>query len=64
MDGNKGNATIKEGVEDVMSAVLESSAVGYAISRGAVGWWIYNRLLKMNEADVRHMEGKAISITW
>lgn len=64
IDGDKEGVKVREGLEDVSKGKLEKEEVGYTISRAAVGRWIYEKLLSVDEGAVRDWEGKAVSITW
>lgn len=63
MDGDCPEKTIRVGVEDVQSTKIEKKEVGYSISRGAVGRWIYENVLARADDKLAY-EGKAVSITW
>ncbi|CAI6098837.1 hypothetical protein V2G26_002042 [Clonostachys chloroleuca] len=64
IDNDKEDAKIREGLQDVGTGVVEKEEVGYVISRGAVGRWMYRNLLSVEQSAVRKWEGKAVSITW
>lgn len=52
---------IRVGVADTATGKVESEEIGYAITRQAVGKWLYDNLLMGEESKV---EGKAFSITF
>ncbi|EJD44581.1 hypothetical protein AURDEDRAFT_114302 [Auricularia subglabra TFB-10046 SS5] len=60
VEGDKPGKAIRVGVEDPQHGV-EKLAVGYTISREAVGGWVYENLLG---GDAAKYVGKAVSVTW
>lgn len=62
IDGHCPDKEIRVGVEGVHNSKVEKKEVGYAISRLAVGQWMYRNIL--DKADERlEYEGKAVSLT-
>lgn len=62
IDGHCPDKEVRVGVEAVHTSEVEKKEVGYAISRLAVGQWMYENLL--DKADERlEYEGKAVSLT-
>lgn len=60
-DGEQTNNKIRVGVED-LSKGWEKKAIGYTISRGDVGKWMYEQLYL--KADENVYEGKAVTISY
>ncbi|KAK1826998.1 hypothetical protein QBC39DRAFT_362981 [Podospora conica] len=58
-DGNEGRK-VRVGVEDPVKGTLESSAVGYTISREDVGKWIFENVVQGGDRFV----GKAVTLTY
>ena len=63
VDGDCEARAVRVGVADVRSGNVESKEVGYAISRGAVGRWMYANVLARAEEENK-FEGKAVTVTW
>ena len=60
----KDHCGVRVGVEDVRSGRVESREIGYAISRAAVGRWMYENVLARAGEEEHEFDGKAVSITW
>lgn len=58
---DNGTGAVREGVEDLGSGRVESEAVGFRISRGDVGVWIWKRLLREGGGG---FGGKGVTVTW
>ncbi|KAL6850582.1 hypothetical protein ACO1O0_007706 [Amphichorda felina] len=63
-DKDKDHCGVRVGVEDARSGRVESREVGYAISRAAVGRWMYENVLARAGEEQHEFDGKAVSITW
>lgn len=62
VDGDNKESKVRVGVEDIRTGEIEEKEVGYTISRGAVGRWVFLKVL--DRSDEKGYEGKAVSLTW
>jgi len=56
-----GEGKIRVGVEDLVKGVVESTAIGYTISREDVGRWVFEEIV---EGEAGKWVGKAATITY
>ncbi|RKU44133.1 hypothetical protein DL546_004285 [Coniochaeta pulveracea] len=62
-DGGEGAGKIRVGVEDVLAGKVESTAVGYTVSRQDVGNWIYEECVQ-EEGNGEKWVGKAVTLSY
>ncbi|KAK0646779.1 hypothetical protein B0T16DRAFT_375740 [Cercophora newfieldiana] len=60
-DGGEYEGGVRVGVEDAVTGKVESSAVGYTVSREDVGKWIFESVVQGEEG---RWDGKAVTISY
>lgn len=62
VDNDNKESKVRVGVEDIKTGEVEEKEVGYTISRGAIGRWMFFKVL--DRSGEKGYEGKAVSLTW